>query len=138
MAQPGVYVANLGEVRRWFRTFEPDLVPVLRNNLKSAVERTTVPRIRGKVPQRSGAAASSVRAVSGGNTLYVKAGSSKVPYFGWLDFGGTLKPTGKRRNTQHRPKATAGRYVYPGVKESEGELANAVLDALDRMIRNHR
>ena len=32
----GVYVSNLGEVRKYLRKIHPDLVPVLREDLKSA------------------------------------------------------------------------------------------------------
>lgn len=131
MAEGTVYVKNLKEVRRAFRQYAPDLLPVLRTNVKGAIDQSTVPKIKSRVPERSGAAAGSIRATAGGNTFYVVAGNAKVPYFGWLDFGGTLRPTGKRYNTQVRPRVPRGRYVYPGADESQPQLLNAVVRALD-------
>lgn len=131
----GVYVQGLAEVRRWVATFEPNLRPVLRDELKRAANTTVRPAVSRRVPKRSGSAAGSVRAVSRGNTVQIVAGSRSVPYFGWLDFGGTLRPVGKRHNTIKRPKVKGGRYMYPGVAESSGELVDAAGHAVDRVLR---
>ena len=133
---PGVYVTNLREVRRWMRKLHPDLVPVLRNELKTAINATVVPNVRRNVPRRSGRAANSVRATSGGNTLYINAGNAKAPYFGWLDFGGELRGRGRgRAQTISRPVLKRGRYVYPGIDASQARLAEAAGRAVDRIIR---
>jgi hypothetical protein len=39
----GVYVSNLAEVRKYLRKIHPDLVPVLREDLKSAIILNTLP-----------------------------------------------------------------------------------------------
>jgi hypothetical protein len=129
-----VYVTNLREVRAWMRKLHPDLVPVLRDRLKGAVTTTVVPNVRKNMPQRSGRAKASVRAVSGGNTIYVVHGSKKAPHVGWLDFGGALKPTGKRRGFQQRPVVKRGRYMYPGIDASSAALADAAGRAVDSVI----
>lgn len=134
----GVYVSNLAEVRKYLRKIHPDLVPVLREDLKAAIIQNTLPSIMRKVPKKSGYAQFTVKARSGGNTLYVLAGgkSSVAPYFGWLDFGGTLKGLGRGRNqTITRPIIKRGRYVYPGILETQQRLVEAAGKAVDKAIQ---
>ena len=50
----GVYVSNLAEVRKYLRKIHPDLVPVLREDLKSAIIQNTLPAIMRRVPKKSG------------------------------------------------------------------------------------
>lgn len=135
MASDVVYLTGLKEVRKFLRDFAPDLVPVLRDELKIAADTTVVSNIKGRVPSRSGIAAGSVRAVSGGNTIYVKAGGAKARYFGWLDFGGHLRPTGRRFNNQFRPVIKSGRYIYPGIKAGKLRLAMGAKKAVDTVAR---
>ena len=123
------------EVRRWFAQFEPDLLPVMRDELRSAVANTVVPSVVSRVPQRTGDAAASVRATGGGAVTYVVAGGASAPYFGWLDFGGHLRKQGERRNDQFRPVIKGGRYVYPGIKAARPYLFRAVEKAVDTTIR---
>ncbi len=135
----GVYVSNLGEVRKYLRKIHPDLVPVLREDLKSAIIQNTLPAIIRRVPSKSNRARFTVKARSGGNTLYVLAGgkSSAAPYFGWLDFGGTLKNRGPGRNQMiPRPIIKKGRYVYPGILETQNRLVEAAGQAVDKAIQS--
>ena len=132
----GVYVTNLAEVRKYLRKLHPDLVPVLRNELKSAVSAIVVPNIRARVAVRSGRARDSVRAVSKGNSIVIVAGNTKVQYFGWLDFGGQLKNRGRGRNTTiSRPFLSKGRYVYPGIAATEPRIVQAAGQAVDKILK---
>ena len=135
----GVYVSNLAEVRKYLRKIHPDLVPVLRDDLKTAIIQNTLPAIIRRVPKKSGYAQFTIKARSGGNTLYVIAGgpSSVAPYFGWLDFGGTLKNRGPGRNqTIVRPILKKGRYVYPGIMETQNRLVEAAGRAVDKAVQS--
>jgi len=135
----GVYVSNLAEVRKYLRKIHPDLVPVLREDLKSAIIQNTLPAILRKIPKKSGYAQFTLKARSGGNTLYVLAGgkSSVAPYYGWLDFGGTLKGRGRGRNqTIVRPIIKRGRYVYPGILETQQRLVEAAGKAVDKAVQS--
>jgi len=135
----GVYVSNLAEVRKYLRKIHPDLVPVLREDLKSAIIQNTLPAIIRRVPSKSNKARFTVKARSGGNTLYVLAGgkSSAAPYFGWLDFGGTLRNRGRRGTTTIvRPIYKKGRYVYPGIMETQNRLVEAAGKAVDKAIQS--
>jgi hypothetical protein len=132
----GVYVTNLAEVRKYLRKLHPDLVPVLRNELKSAVSAIVVPNIRARVPVRTGRARDSVRAVSKGNSIVIVAGNTKVQYFGWLDFGGDLKNRGRGKNrTISRPFNPDGRYVYPGIHATEPQMVQAAGRAVDKILQ---
>ena len=140
MALPaGVYISNLAEVRKYLRKIHPDLVPVLREDLKAAIIVNTLPAIIQRVPKISNYARFTIKARSGGNTLYVIAGgkSSVAPYFGWLDFGGTLRNRGPGRNqTIVRPIIKYGRYVYPGIKQTQDRLVDAAGRAVDKAVKS--
>lgn len=133
MPAAGVYVTNLKEVRRVLTKIQPDLLPVLRKEIKGVIDQTVVPRARGRIPQRSGRAAGSIRSSAGGNWFYVVGGSARVPYFGWLDYGGTLAPTGRRRNTQHRDFIRKGRYLWPAVEASVDQMVAGAGRAVDKV-----
>jgi hypothetical protein len=135
----GVYVSNLAEVRKYLRKIHPDLVPVLREDLKAAIIVNTLPAIMQRVPKISGRAQFTLKARAGGNTLYVVAGgkSSFAPYFGWLDFGGTLRNRGPGRNqTIVRPIVKYGRYVYPGIRQTQDRLVEAAGRAVDKAVQS--
>lgn len=135
----GVYVSNLAEVRKYLRKIHPDLVPVLREDLKSAIITNTLPAIIRRVPKRSNRARFTVNARAGGNTLYVQAGgkASAAPYFGWLDFGGTLRNRGRRGTTTIvRPIIPKGRYVYPAIYQTQDRLVEAAGKAVDKAIQS--
>lgn len=140
MALPaGVYISNLAEVRKYLQKIHPDLVPVLREDLKAAIIVNTLPAIIQRVPKISNAARYTIKARSGGNTLYVIAGgkSSAAPYFGWLDFGGTLRNRGPGRNqTIVRPIIKYGRYVYPGIRQTQDRLVEAAGRAVDKAVQS--
>jgi hypothetical protein len=86
---------------------------------------------RSRVPSRGGKAAASIRARSGGNTVYIRAGGARVPYYGWLDFGGTLKPKGRRYNTQVRPRIQGGRFIYPAIEAKQSLLIKKAEEAFE-------
>lgn len=93
---------------------------------------------RGHVPvgpdrknKKGGSARASIKAGVSGNNAYVQGGKAKVPYFGWLDFGGTLKPVGGRHNKIERPKVKGGRYLYPAIGRKRGRITQAAAQALE-------
>lgn len=149
MARPVAEVSITGyaELRRALARLEPELVPELRGGMKRAADvaaaeaaRRLTSAVSGngarKRPARSrGRAAASVRAVSSGNTIYLKAGGARVPYYGWLDFGGDLKPQGRRRNRQSRPFLKKGRFLYPAIAAKSGEAIRLAEHAFDNATR---
>lgn len=134
MATDGVRVDGLKELRRALGRIDPSLQKSLRSRLKDVGDRVA-DRARGLMPSRSGRARSSVKAGVSGNRAYVQGGRKTVPYYGWLDYGGVLKPTGRRRNTISRPVAKQGRYLYPAIESSRALIERGASEAFDETKR---
>ena len=143
MARPvaDVSIQGYAELRRALAKLEPELVPELRDGMKRAADVAgdkarrllvaDVARRPTKRPRRSnGAAAASIRATSAGNIIYLNAGRASVPYYGWLDFGGDLKPNGGRHNLQHREFLKRGRYLYPAIDATRQDFINEAQRAI--------
>jgi len=85
-----------------------------------------------KVARRTGKAAATVRAQSSQREARVMGGSKKVPYYGWLDFGGR---TGRDRSVK-RPFIQRGRYIYPGYVRAYPQVMEELGRALADVARN--
>ena len=83
------------------------------------------------MPEKTGRAKGAVKAGVSGNNAYVQTGSRAVPWGPWLDFGGTLKPTGGRHNTIRRPRVKGGRYLYPAIGRKRQRITEAAAQALE-------
>lgn len=78
-----------------------------------------------------------------GMSVSVKEGSAgygppkdhSAPYAGWIEFGGDLKPTGKRRGTQSRSFVKEGRFLFPAAKRNTDKLIAGIEDALERLAK---
>ena len=82
----------------------------------------------------SGRAAGSFRILARGNRVTVAAGKKAIPYYGWLDYGGDLKPSGGRTNTIKRPFKKKGRYLYPAAEAMRPVVRRNVRQALERAL----
>lgn len=71
-------------------------------------------RARRLIPRLTGAAVNSLDVQNGS----VTAGGSKAPYFGWLDFGGSVGPN----ESVTRPFMQRGRYIWGTMAESQKEI----------------
>lgn len=87
------------------------------------------------MPRKTGKAAGSVKAGVSGNNAYVQTGKKTVPYAAWLDFGGTLKPVGGRKNTIQRPRIQGGRYLYPAIEQMRPQTEREAHEAFDETAR---
>lgn len=141
MPEPSVQITGLRELRRWLKDAAPDLAVELRNDLEGVAESVLVPAIKRGFPtgtqrwdRHKGRAKRSVKATTKGSDVVISEGGASVPYMGWLDFGGTLRPSGRRRNTQVRPRRASGRYLYPAVNGNQERLTKAAEDAVQRII----
>jgi len=147
VAVAAVHVTGLRELRAALRKIDKSIAGELRDGLKRAIDTTIVPEARSRINSRSGKAAKSIRAVSGGNTLYIKGGGARVPYYGWLEFGGKLpgkRPQSKKAlmwgGAKHpsafakgavRSKVAEGRYIKPSVEHNIPALVESAGDAFD-------
>lgn len=165
-AQPAVVVSGLKEVRAAVRRLAPEMVPEFRDQMKSVGERV-VADAKARTPvgmqtwnKKKGEARDSLRVTSGGNTLYIVGGKAKVPWFGWLDFGGVLLPTGQqkvrtryrssngfrylvvgqatgrgRTNRIERPYRRRGRIIYAAIDANASHIIDKSLATIDAMKR---
>lgn len=134
-------MSGVRELRSSLRKVAPALLPELRGEMKAAAEvvaKDARRRVRRSIrnPDRStGRAEKSLRVLAGGNRVYIAGGKQSVPYFGWLDFGGDLKPVGYRKNTQRRSTPHRGRYIYPAIGANIDEVVDGIEKAVDRATR---
>lgn len=139
MAEPRVYVENLRDVSSFLRSVEPRLLPIMRNELKQSVTRRVVPTVKRRLPvgpPKGGHAANSIRTTSRGNTVYLVGGGARYPYFGWLEFGGTLTGRGRGKNqTINRNFISRGRTMIPALADNLGALRADVAKAVDNNLR---
>lgn len=86
-----------------------------------------------KMPYQTGEAANSIkpRASQKGAGIAFPAGGGvyKAAYYPWLDFGGAVG----RKKSSVRPFIKTGRFIYPAIEESKGDIEEAALDAVEAM-----
>lgn len=101
-------------------------------NLKSA--QVVASRAQSRAPVRSGRLRGSIRALAQQRGAQVKGGSKRVPYFGFIDFGGTIRfRTSSRRIT--RPYIKGGRILYPALAEKRQEVNNIFNEEVKKVMR---
>nr|UXE44747.1 hypothetical protein Hi04_10k_c361_00011 [uncultured bacterium] len=106
-----IRVHGLNEFRRQLRELDRNLPKALRLAFNAAAT-NTVEAARKQVPRRTGRAAASLRAKSTQKYARASGGYEKrVPYYGWLDFGGTVRHK-DGTHAVHRPFFKDGRYLY--------------------------
>ncbi len=130
---PRVVISGLREVRRDLGRIDPEVKKGFNQELRTVAD-IVVRDARSRVPVRSGAARASIRSV-GNSPVYIKGGKARVPYYGWLDFGGVLEAIGGRRNRQSRRKKKYGRFIYPAIAANERQIVRAAEKVFDRARR---
>lgn len=116
-----IKVDGLIELQRALKATEDGLQKGLRTALNQAAE-IVADDARVKVPRRSGRAAASVKAQSSQREAKIIGGSKKVPYYGWLEFGGKV---GQKHATR-RPYIQGGRYMYPAYARNRDRMLDLV------------
>lgn len=124
ISSDAVRIDGLRELNMALRQMGPQVRRAFNKEMRPVAQLVSN-AVRAQVPVRSGAARGSVRPSTAGGYLAVRAGGAKAPYYGWLDFGGTLRPSGGRRNTQRRPVFKDGRWIYPTIRRQRGRVQSA-------------
>lgn len=133
-----VRIVGLRELRRALRA-AGELMPQMLNDELRSIAEIVAARARTKVPHRSGRTAASIRPVIARGGAAVRAGGARVPWYGWLDFGGVRRHMGPHHShsTEHlqpgRPAIRGGRYLYPALEETDAEIERNARRALDRV-----
>lgn len=133
MAGDQVYanVSGLREIRRDLISADKRYGPELRKVLKETAE-IVASDARMDIPVLTGKAKKSLKAGTSGAASVIRGGQKTVPYYGWLDFGGTIQPKGTPIT---RAVPGRGRYIYPAIKRKlpaavkylQNEIADLIL-----------
>lgn len=134
-----IRVDGLADLRRALKRMENlEATADLRAGLKRAADEVAQDA-KGRVPSRTGRAASTIRATSGGNRAYVVEGKAAVPYVGWLDFGSRTPRLGNPRTVgpwAGSGKGPAkGRFIYPAIDAREAQVVQLVEHAVSEALR---
>jgi hypothetical protein len=137
-----VGVTGLRELRKALAAadslFPRELSHELRD-LAGDVREAARRRLEGDVEHSTGRAAGSIRAVILRGGAGVRAGGARVPYYGWLDFGGTIRHHGSQHHHDQphlirREFVATGRYLYPAADEQAALLAPKVERLIERVM----
>jgi hypothetical protein len=110
---------------------------IIRKSLNTASE-LVVQDAKRRAPARSGALRNSIRATATANYARISEGSARVPYAGFIDYGGTvgrLRKQPGRKNTARnatRPFIRTGRILYPAFRAQR----DGVIVAMNRELRD--
>lgn len=124
-----IRIEGLRELQATLRALDGESQKLLRGTLNEAAE-TVAAGARRRVPTRTGRAKGSVKTASSQREARVKAGSAKVPYLGFLDYGGRV---GIGRSVS-RPFVRSGRYVYPAYDANRDSIMKGLSDSIGRLI----
>lgn len=102
-----INVEGLKEFTKALKAVDKDLPKALRLAFNESAD-LVVDDAKPTVPRRSGRASKSVRKSSTRTKARVSGGSKRVPYYGWLDFGGKSGKDG----AVYRQYRSDGRYIY--------------------------
>lgn len=126
-----IHITGLVELQRALKALDGESQKQLKVVLDQ-VATTVATGASRRVPRKTGRAAASLRAQSGQREAKVVGGSKKVPYYGWLDFGGRI---GKDKSVK-RPFVTGGRYMYPAYSANRDSIQRALEASLQQLVRD--
>lgn len=133
MAAPTVALIGMKAFRRDINRLADDQSSALYTAIKAAGRQAAAPvaeRARATVPHVSGTLAGDIRISATKTGAAVRMGRKKVPYAGWVEFGGT------RPDSSSRTYVAAGRYLFPAAAGLAGVSAAAYSAALERLFDN--
>jgi hypothetical protein len=144
-----ISVQGMKELRKALRDMDGESQKEIRVALNQVAAGVAQGAAR-RVPVRTGKARATLRAMSSQTETRIAAGGKKAPYYGWLDFGGTVGhgrvaggskklaggATGGHAGATKRPWFPGGRYIYPTIAANRDSLAKAVEKQLVELARS--
>lgn len=132
-----IRVTGLREFQAGLKAIDGEAQKELRVALNDAAQ-IVVNVAKPKIPVRSGKAAGSLKVASSQREARVKGGGAKVPYYGWLDFGGRVGHGRKAgKGATHRPFYSDGRYVYPAYYSQQDNITRLLVKRLQQLAEKH-
>lgn len=126
-----IQVVGLKQFTKALKDMDKELPKTLRL-VNNAVANIVVEGAAPEIPSRSGRARRSLKARSTRTAVRIAAGGKRVPYYGWLDFGGS---TGINRSV-HRPFYKEGRYIYPTYTASRDRVTDEMIAGYTQLARD--
>lgn len=120
-AENAIRIRGLAEFNRSLRQLDKSAPKALRLVANEAAE-SVVKDAQGEVPKLTGNASASIRAASTRTSARVKGGGAKVPYYGFLDYGGNVG----RQHATHREFVKSGRYLYPAFSRNRDKVEESL------------
>ena len=120
-----IKIEGLRELRSSLRKMDAGLPKTLRLAGNRAAN-VVVDEAKPRVPRLTGRAAASIRVASTQSSVRVRAGSKRVPYYPWLDFGGRVGPN----RSVSRPFLKRGRFIWAAFGDKRDAVERELQDAL--------
>jgi hypothetical protein len=130
MAAPSVGVVGMSALRRDINQLTENQSSALYTQIKAAGKQAAEPvaaATRSSLPHDTGTISGTVRTSGTKTGAAVRMGSAKVPYAGWIEFGGN-RPDGSSREY-----VKDGRYLFPAARGLAARAAQTYSDALNRV-----
>lgn len=124
-----IKVEGLRELQASLKAVDGEAQKQLRVALNTAADLVARGASR-RVPRVTGRAAASLRAQSSQREAKIVGGSKKVPYYGWLEFGGRIG----RDRSQRRPFVKGGRYLWPAYAAQRPQVAQVLDQAIVKAV----
>lgn len=128
-----VQVEGLGEFRKALRDADRALGTALRKGLNEAGD-VIVHDVRPDLPHKTGRLAASLRAQSTQREGRVVLGSARVPYAGFVEFGGRIVQHSQRRIIE-RPFVPQGRWLFPSAAKNRARIIDVLGGKVDELAR---
>lgn len=126
----GVEVQGLREFSKALKSLDRELPIELRKGMNS-IAKVVADSARTQVPKRSGKLANSIRPSSTQRVGKVTMGNAKVPYAGFIEYGGAV---GRKKSVKRAFKKD-GRYLRPAYEANRERVQAEMVELVDRTIR---
>lgn len=117
MADP-IRIQGLEEFNDQLRELEKNIPGIIRR-VSEKFSDDVRSFAQSRIPRQSGRARKSIKVETKSNIVRVVGGSPRVPYYGWLEFGGTVGVGG---DSVRRKWERKGRYIYEGYFQKKNQL----------------
>lgn len=131
MSTARIEITGLREFRSSLKQLDAGMPRMIKAVLDESMG-LVITAARPHVPTRTGAAAASLRGRSGQLEARITAGTARVSYYAWLDFGGAVG----RKGSVQRDYRRGGRYLYPGLAREQADVRALMARGLDRLARD--
>jgi len=110
-------------------------LPTAHRSIAQIVADAAADRVERVTKHPTGRLEATIRGLGSQRDATVKGGSARVPYFGFIDFGGVLEPRGV---PIERNFIREGRILYPAFAEKREDVRGAIEDSVNDVLRRAR